>query len=382
MLTDGVGCESCHGSARHWINPHRSAEWKRSEIWSSQRKSEAGFLETKQLVTRVNRCADCHVGNADQSVNHDLIAAGHPRLAFEFAAFQSQMPIHWRQADERRRSPAANAPQSPGQSTYEARNWLIGQLVTADHELEILSAAAQSPKVTWPELAQYDCFGCHHELASPGWRQARTAWNLRPGEFQWGSWGLGLIADAQPQVPRILSDRFVTDQYSLRKLMRSLSPERNEAVSLVAVLRQELALATDRSSTATFTVEELVAIKSTLLKRHESMTNQGWDRSAQLFLAAVALEKGANDALGMGDRVLSSRANSFIRLRELLSHHESSGSTPSAVVRESPYRFELNWAALRQAFQRLQSEDKTGSPTGSGTDLPPAPTKPASELDG
>ena len=381
MLTEGVGCESCHGSARQWIAPHRSAEWKRSDLWSSPRKSDAGFVELKQLVTRADRCADCHVGNADQSVNHDLIAAGHPRLAFEFAAYQSQMPIHWRHAEERRRSPAANVSHSPNQSTYEARNWLIGQLVSADHELEILTAAARSPQRTWPELAQYDCFGCHHQLASPGWRQARTAWNLRPGEFQWGSWSLGLIAETQPALRGIVSDRFAADQQSLRTLMKTMSPERSEALSLVAALRRELAVATDRSAMATFTSEELIAIKRTLLDGHESMTSQGWDRSAQLFLAIVALEKGANDSLGMGDRVSSSRTDTFVRLRELLSYREQSGTTSKSIdIQESPNRFEVNWAALREAFQRLQSADESFN--GTGTDIPPAPTKPAAEIDG
>ena len=163
--------------------------------------------------------------------------------------------------------------------------------------------------------------------------------------------------------------------------MKTMSPERSEALSLVAALRRELAVATDRSAMATFTSEELIAIKRTLLDGHESMTSQGWDRSAQLFLAIVALEKGANDSLGMGDRVSSSRTDTFVRLRELLSYREQSGTTSKSIdIQESPNRFEVNWAALREAFQRLQSADESFN--GTGTDIPPAPTKPAAEIDG
>ena len=137
-LAEGVSCESCHGPARQWVGLHHTAQWKQPELWPSTRKSQTGFRETKSLLARINLCADCHVGNAEQSVTHDFIAAGHPRLMFEYSAHQSQMPVHWRRSDDRRRTPVANHASSPDRSTYEATNWLLGQLINAEHELAIL----------------------------------------------------------------------------------------------------------------------------------------------------------------------------------------------------------------------------------------------------
>ena len=78
-------------------------------------------------------CAGCHVGAPARDglpardVNHDLIAAGHPRLNFEFSAYLANMPHHWR--DDVDRDAAADFP---------ARAWAVGQVVTARAALDLL----------------------------------------------------------------------------------------------------------------------------------------------------------------------------------------------------------------------------------------------------
>lgn len=355
MLSEGVNCESCHGAARDWLVPHRAPEWHYNGVWSADRRASIGFVETKQLTQRVDRCADCHVGNVTQSVNHDLIAAGHPRLAFEYSAYQSRMPIHWRQSLERQQSPVANTWPSSQQSTYEARNWLIGQIVTADHELEILSTIVSRPGIVQPGLAQYDCFACHHELSSPGWRQARTAWNIRPGELPWGTWSLGLLAESQPALADILTERFVANRNSLLQELKTSIYNQDEVRRLVSNLRQDLAQSKLLLSQKHFTPDDLSAIRYRLAKEQGMFTDQGWDRSTQLFLALVALDKGANDALGSGNRVPRSREANYQRLRGLLSFSEVRNSTPKFDYRESPTRFEANLPEIKKEFEQLQS---------------------------
>jgi hypothetical protein len=50
LLSEGVGCESCHGAAREWLVPHRAVEWNLSHDWPGSRKADAGFVETKQIA--------------------------------------------------------------------------------------------------------------------------------------------------------------------------------------------------------------------------------------------------------------------------------------------------------------------------------------------
>src|SRR5207247_8943586 len=87
---------------------------------------------------------------------------------------------------------------------FEARAWLIGQLVSARAALRLLEAravaAAQAEKqlkedpraevkLAWPEFAEYDCFACHHGLQPPPrWRQLRGFPGRRAGALPWGTW--------------------------------------------------------------------------------------------------------------------------------------------------------------------------------------------------
>ncbi len=148
---DGVGCESCHGPAEKWLGPHRS--WKHST--ESERRTaytESGMAWLSDPAARVRACAACHVGTAAADVNHDLIAAGHPRLTFEYSAYLAHLPPHWDAAAERKRHP-----------DFEARSWAIGQVAVARAALGLLVARAK-PGKPWPEFAEYNCASCHRDL--------------------------------------------------------------------------------------------------------------------------------------------------------------------------------------------------------------------------
>lgn len=367
MITEGVGCESCHGSARNWLTAHHTSDWKRPEIWSNSRKAQAGFRELKSLPSRIDACADCHVGNEDQFVSHDLVAAGHPRLAFEYSAYQSRMPVHWKRADDRLRTPVGGRMPSSEQSTYEATNWLVGQFINAKHELSILTRAASDSHSVFPELAQYDCFACHHRLDSPNWRDQRQANDLKIGTLPWGSWNLGLLSEIQTEIPAVLSDQFSTNQRQLQSMLSKLAADRTLALPLINEMKRELDHALHVLGSSNLTAEQLVAVKDRLLTRKESFTRQGWDQSAQLYLALVALDKGLSDASGRGNRVDPAKQAILERIRDLLAYQpvESPGSPPD--YPESPVRLNRNWSSLNDQFVQLKSgdaESKTGERSG------------------
>src|SRR5437762_4932733 len=70
-VSEGVGCDACHGPAEKWLNAHVEPGWKHL---SSRAKWEGyGFVPAENLVARSVNCVKCHVGGADRDVNHDLI---------------------------------------------------------------------------------------------------------------------------------------------------------------------------------------------------------------------------------------------------------------------------------------------------------------------
>lgn len=184
---DGVSCESCHGAASGWLAEHTTAEWR---DYSAERKVELGFIDTTgDLLRRAQICADCHVGGVGKDVNHDLIAAGHPRMDFDFRVFHANEPKHWTAGGIGNRNRAANVEQRP---TFEADAWLAGQLAGGRAAVKLLEdrTAADRP---WPELAEYSCFSCHHDLRADSWyRLARGS----AGRLQWGTWTFGGVSAA------------------------------------------------------------------------------------------------------------------------------------------------------------------------------------------
>src|SRR5262249_41105780 len=146
-LLEGVGCERCHGSAAGWLSDHFSRDWQRL---TDAEKKKKGFLPTRNLLFRARLCVECHVGTRDADVDHDLIAAGHPRLNFELGSFLGTMPPHWDVRAEKKRTP-----------DLEARAWAIGQIVSAEAAARLLAARAGNKDKPWPEFAEYDCQSCH-----------------------------------------------------------------------------------------------------------------------------------------------------------------------------------------------------------------------------
>jgi hypothetical protein len=209
MNQDGVGCESCHGSAEKWLGMHTTGPgW--NSIAPIDKQNDYGFMNTKNLVRRIELCAGCHVGQGARDgfplrdVNHDLIAAGHPRLNFEFAAYQENQPKHW---NVNKRGPAESVADFPAQA------WALGQIVSARAALELVgSRSARPPAVAppalpaalpgpvpahspWPEFAEFGCFSCHHSLADESWRRNRGSAGVPIGSPEWGSWYYPLTAD-------------------------------------------------------------------------------------------------------------------------------------------------------------------------------------------
>ncbi len=161
----GVTCESCHGPASAWLDTHYLANFPRNT---------PGFLDTKPLHLRARACVGCHVGPMIAAngklydMNHDLIAAGHPRLAFEFASYLTNLPKHWNDTQE------VIAHQPIGQPmTFLSDAWAVGQEQVARQLVrqieQRLTAAKRDPNATpWPEFSNYDCVDCHHSLGPPG----------------------------------------------------------------------------------------------------------------------------------------------------------------------------------------------------------------------
>jgi hypothetical protein len=150
-ITEGVGCESCHGAAENYIESHTKV--------SHQDNLAAGLRKTENPTIRAELCVSCHLGNhTDRKITHTIMGAGHPRLSFELNTFSSIQPAHYQvDADYIERKGEYN----------ELQIWAIGQLVASE---QLLTNIREFPRSgLFPELVHMDCLGCHQPMSKVDW---------------------------------------------------------------------------------------------------------------------------------------------------------------------------------------------------------------------
>ncbi|MCC7423077.1 MAG: hypothetical protein IT428_22605 [Planctomycetaceae bacterium] len=288
LLSFGVGCESCHGPAERWIEPHKRLEWNNPAVWSDEQKAALGYRLTKDPLVRAETCAGCHIGGPGRDMNHDLIAAGHPRLSFEFSSYHARLPKHWgRSEDLRRNSPV-----------LEARLWLVGQAASLDTSLALLEERARNPANPWPEFSEYACAKCHHQLAASP-KRARDA--TISSAYTWNSWHQALapfLSESLELLEPGHSEQLRSSLAALRNEMELLEPSRTVVQERIAVVRTTLRTLTREGRDYPYDVPQVRQLSLRLAREGKSLIARDWDSSAQLFLGLSAMHYAEAEATG------------------------------------------------------------------------------------
>lgn len=166
QLSDGVGCETCHGGSENYLGPHASGRK------THQQNIADGLYPTENPEARAKLCLACHLGTDDKFTTHRIMGAGHPRLSFELDTYTAIQPAHYRiDEDYRKRKPVP----------ADAQVWAVGQLLAADRFLELMANPKFQGTGWWPELSFYDCHACHHPMKAQRWTPRRMTEALGPG---------------------------------------------------------------------------------------------------------------------------------------------------------------------------------------------------------
>ena len=206
----GVSCEACHGPAggsNGWEKRHVDADWRTMNPKS--KFDDFGYWDIHSPRTQTRICLSCHMGNVEQQkvITHEMYAAGHPPLpSFELSQFVHQMPRHWRRLEEKPKSLSKNVIEKLSQFNQDCDFALIGDnelaatkltvistLVTLEESMRLTAGLISDPAASpqWPELANYSCFACHHELKRDGWRK-RSRLSKFPGRPTLHEWPFSL----------------------------------------------------------------------------------------------------------------------------------------------------------------------------------------------
>jgi len=151
QLSDGVGCESCHGPAGEWIASHYTT------AGDHPANLRAGLKALENPQVRAGVCLDCHFGSAkgNQFVTHRMMAAGHPRILFELDLFSALQQHHDEDADYIQRKGRTNS----------VLLWAVGQAEAVRRQADLFSRPAFGTEGVFPEFFFYDCHSCHRAIA-------------------------------------------------------------------------------------------------------------------------------------------------------------------------------------------------------------------------
>lgn len=150
-LTDGVGCESCHGaSGGSWLAEHYALPATHAS------NVAAGLTPLDNPRARANVCLDCHYGSTKpgQFVTHAMMAAGHPRVSFELDLFSALQQHHNLDADYSRRKGTPNS----------VRFWAVGQAEAVRRAGQLFAQPRFAYEGAFPQFYFYDCHSCHRTI--------------------------------------------------------------------------------------------------------------------------------------------------------------------------------------------------------------------------
>ncbi len=282
---DGVSCESCHGPAGSWLSGHYKAGL------TDEQKTAMGMWDTRSIAGRVRSCTPCHVGAEGMEVDHNLIAAGHPRLAFEFSAYHALMPHHWQDAKDKKPGETKRA-----RPDWDAAAWFVGQAATAQASLELLAARTRSER--WPEFAEYDCYACHRQLDDKAWQQEpRDARGTRP-IMPWNDWYNGSLSfEIHPE--KFDPKQLLQDFAKLRSTMEAkIAPHKETVRQEAERTAQALGQWVKHYGDARDGSEDAAGVLKKIIDRAAKHKAASWDEAAQTYLAVAAMYHASKNAGG------------------------------------------------------------------------------------
>lgn len=276
QISDGVGCEACHGGAERWIESHAAANA------THKANLAAGMYPTESPVERARVCLSCHLGTRDRLATHAIMGAGHPRLSFELETFTANQPAHY----------TVDADYAQRKGKIDGVNlWLTGQFESARRLLTLLQSDVAHPPGMFPELAFYDCHSCHHPMNQMRWSRARVGSGIAPGTLRLQTHNLVTIQ----AVAEALSGSDATQLAAARvELIRA---GQKDAVSVRAQAKQLLDWLASRDAwiSRSYARADTVKIRKTLVDFAAADRASDFAAAEQIVLGVESLSYALGD---------------------------------------------------------------------------------------
>ena len=282
QISDGVGCEACHGGAERWIESH--AEEGATHADNLAR----GMYPSEQPGARARLCLSCHVGTEGKFADHDIMAAGHPRMSFELETFTVNQPAHYVVDDDylERKGEIGSVDM-----------WVTGMVMKAQRQLDLVRSDRFTGHGIFPELAFFDCHACHHPMDELRMHSTPLTRGLPPGMVRLDDSSFQMLLAIGDALDESLGERLRDQTRSLhRAAARGREPLRSAADELDGAVNAFRTFVAGHD----YSDQEMRAIRALLLERAGSGRYGDFTSAEQAFLAVETLSIVLGDVDPLG----------------------------------------------------------------------------------
>lgn len=278
QLSDGVGCEGCHGGAQNWLKSHTDPGA------THEANLKNGLFPLSDPLARADLCLSCHMGTKDKFTTHAIMAAGHPRLSFELDTFTANQPAHY-QLDADYIERKGNHPLG--------YLWLAGQVESAKRQLALVDAhhLGKTMSEGRMEFSIYDCHSCHQGMKPRRGRPQDYSSELPSG-------GLRLMDHSFDMVGAIVQvlnpDQYPVYEQAVRKLHMSHNKPQDIGGAIETLSVQLQALGEQFAGKAP-SPQAIAKIREQIAANAARGRYADYGSAEQAFLALEALSFALND---------------------------------------------------------------------------------------
>jgi hypothetical protein len=322
QISDGVGCESCHGGASGWLGIHISGGTHDDNL-------KAGLYPTDQPTARANLCLSCHIGSAENKfVTHRIMGAGHPRMSFELDTFTAIQPAHYVvDKDYLQRKGALNGVQV----------WAMGQAKSLETVMEGYLDPKRNKDGIYPELVFFDCHACHHPMSNVRW-EPRASTGLGPGVIKFNDANalmLRVIAEhVEPPLGKALGERMIA-------FHRATTESREKTMKEAAQVRDIARQLSDKFASRSFTRDDIRALANGVIA-------DGLNRKD--FVEYAGAEQAT---MAMSSIITAMKNTAMLSDPQLKSANAALSKLYAAVEKDEEYRSANFIVALQEMSQAL-----------------------------
>jgi len=276
QISDGVGCEACHGGSEGWLASHYAVGADHAANVSH------GLIPLEDPKTRASVCLDCHFGSAarGQFVTHEIMSAGHPRISFELDLFSTLQRHYDLDANYAKRKPIPSG----------VKVWAVGQSMALERSLTLYSDARHGQEGVFPEFYFFDCHSCHRQISDdPKARPTALANPGRPvpsGTAPYNDENMIMLSAAAKTAAPGLAASFEANS---RAFHAALATDRGAAVRAAGQLAGSARALETAFEGRSFSRGETVAILSQVVSDAQGARYTDYTGSAQSVMAIDTL---------------------------------------------------------------------------------------------